>query len=151
MMSNKSSELSFYPVDSSRWKDLETLFEDKGGPKNCWCMIWRSAGEESKHTDGSSRKQYLFERINRNTPVGILAYKDKVPVAWCSVAPRETYRDLGGDTSLEKVWSLVCFYIKREHRRQGLTEQLILEALKYAKKNGAKYMEAYPVDEDSPS
>ncbi len=32
-----------------------------------------------------------------------------------------------------------------------MTEELISEAIKYAKANGAKYVEAYPVDPDSPS
>ena len=52
---------------------------------------------------------------------------------------------------MTNVWSLVCFFIKREFRQQGITEELIKEAIKYAKDNGAKFVEAYPVDTDSPS
>jgi hypothetical protein len=52
---------------------------------------------------------------------------------------------------LEKVWSIACFFIKREFRDQGLIDILIEQAKKYAKKNGAKYLEAYPVQPDSPS
>jgi hypothetical protein len=34
--------LRFTPVDKSNWADLEKLFESKGGPHNCWCMVWRN-------------------------------------------------------------------------------------------------------------
>jgi len=75
----------------------------------------------------------------------------KEAIAWCSIAPRESFRELSGDESLTDVWALVCFYIKREFRHQNITLNLIKAALKYAKLKGAKYVEAYPVDPDSPS
>jgi GNAT superfamily N-acetyltransferase len=46
---------------------------------------------------------------------------------------------------------LVCFFIKREYRQKGITTELIRNAILYAKANGAAYVEAYPVDPDSPS
>ncbi len=139
------------PVTKETWKDFETLFESKGAPKYCWCMAWRSTPEELKVNDSSHRKTYIRKRVNGGTPIGLLAYEEREPVAWCSVAPRETYRRLDGDESLDGVWSVTCFFIKREYRKSGLTAFLIREAKKYAKKNGARYLEAYPVENDSPS
>jgi GNAT superfamily N-acetyltransferase len=81
----------------------------------------------------------------------LLAYAEKEPVAWCSVAPKKTYAALGGDDELKNVWSLVCFFIRREFRKTGMVKKLIAEAKKYARKKGAKYLEAYPVDPNSPS
>jgi GNAT superfamily N-acetyltransferase len=51
----------------------------------------------------------------------------------------------------ECVWSLVCFFIKREHRRRGLTAEVIRAAVTHAKACGATAIEAYPVERDSPS
>ena len=51
----------------------------------------------------------------------------------------------------EDVWSIACFYIRSGFRRQGLTTPLIEAAIDYARDNGAKIIEAYPVDYDSPS
>jgi RimJ/RimL family protein N-acetyltransferase len=51
----------------------------------------------------------------------------------------------------EQVWSLVCFFIPRSLRQQGLMTQLLQAALKSAQKKGARVVEAYPVDPDSPS
>ena len=92
----------------------------------------------------------MRRRVEDGIPIGILAYSNDEPVACCSIAPRETYRFLGGDETKEKVWSLVCFFIKRSHRRLGLSGRLLDAAVRYARENGAHYVEAYPVDPNSP-
>lgn len=70
-------------------------------------------------------------------------------------AARTTYRPLGGaeHSGIEegRVWSLVCFFVSRLLRGQGLMPQLLQAALKTARKHGARVVEAYPVDPDSPS
>ncbi|HEY0609643.1 MAG TPA: GNAT family N-acetyltransferase [Chitinophaga sp.] len=138
------------PVDHTNQDDLEALFESKGGPKYCWCMPYRAMPLKGRSSN-AAKKSALLERVEQDIPIGLLAYVAGTPVAWCSIAPRETYTGLGGDTALKKVWSLACFFIKREYRRQGMMTALITAACKYAKKHGAKYVEAYPVDTDSPS
>lgn len=145
------SDIKIRPVDQSNWIDFEMLFECKGGPKYCWCMLWRANADELKQNNPTSKKNFIKKRVQNNIPIGLLAYIDEEPIAWCSIAPRETYQRLGGDETLANVWSLVCFFIKKEHRKKGLVEKLILNAKKYAKENGAEYLEAYPVQPDSPS
>jgi GNAT superfamily N-acetyltransferase len=149
MRTNKN--ITIKPVDRSTWADFQTLFQSRGGPSYCWCMAWRMTKEELNHNDPASRKKCIKRRVWSHTPIGLLAYDGHEAVAWCSIAPRETYQRLGGDESLEDVWSIVCFYIKREYRRKGLTAVLIENSKGYAKKHGAQYLEAYPVDIDSPS
>jgi GNAT superfamily N-acetyltransferase len=74
------------------------------------------------------------------------------PIAWCSIAPRESYRPLGGpEGGHSRVWSLACFFIRREHRRHGLAGPLLRAAIDFAARGGATIVEAYPVDPDSPS
>lgn len=116
-------------------------------------MAWRDLDIDRGTATNADRKEAMQGRVENKVPVGLLAYANGEPVAWCSVAPRETYRNLGGAEvgEGEKVWSLVCFYSKREYRKQGLGGQFLKEAIKYAKKNKAKYLEAYPVNPDSPS
>jgi GNAT superfamily N-acetyltransferase len=82
------------------------------------------------------------------------AYRDGAPIAWCSIAPRDTYRHLGGLDDFEtpeRVWALACFFIKREYRGHGISKKLLLAAVDHAARNGATVVEAYPVDPDSPS
>jgi hypothetical protein len=139
------------PVTKTNWNDFERLFKSKGAPHYCWCMAWRLSAEERKRDNSASRKKYMKQRISTGTPVGLLGYIDDDPVAWCSIAPRDSYQRLGGDEDLEQVWSIVCFFIKKEFRDQGFIDLLIHQAKKFAKQNGGKYLEGYPVDPKSPS
>lgn len=145
----------FRPVTPERWTDFERLFEARGGPKYCWCMVGRRDDEGRIPRTNAERKQAMASKIRCGTPVGILAYDDGEPVAWCSVAPRETlsvYRGLEwpeGDRST--VWSITCFYVKRGIRRGGVMSRLIDEAVAHAGRGGATVVEAYPVAPDSPS
>jgi GNAT superfamily N-acetyltransferase len=150
---DKLQSLVFHEVDRSRLDDFVTLFESRGGPKNCWCMVWRATPEEAKRTDGASRKAAFTRRVRQGLPVGILGYLEEKPVAWCSIAPRQTYRNLGGlaDAPDESVWSLACFFVTRQYRGQGMTARLISAAVEHARARGATVVEAYPVDPDSPS
>lgn len=148
-----SIALAFRDVDRIVWADLERLFEARGGPKHCWCMVWRVTPAEAKQRDRASRKAALKQRVDAGTPIGLVGYLDEEPVAWCSIAPRDTYRRLGGseDAGEENVWSLVCFYVVSRLRGQGITARLIDAAITHAQQKGATIIEAYPVDPDSPS
>ena len=138
-------------VTLDTWHDLEKLFEGRGGPHNCWCMVWRKNLHGNRPVAKAEKKEALYQYIKKDIPIGILAYADDQPVGWCSVAPRDTYRSLGGDETKEKVWSLACFFVHRSYRQQGLTLKLVEKAIETAKNNGGKYIEAYPVEVNSPS
>ncbi|GLS20429.1 N-acetyltransferase [Labrys miyagiensis] len=115
-------------------------------------MVWRSP--EGKQRDGVSRRAAMKSRVDAGVPVGILGYREGAAVAWCSIAPRDTYRHLGGldeSEAPEKIWALVCFFIKREYRGRGFSKTLLLAAIDHAARNGATTVEAYPVDPESPS
>jgi len=148
----ESEKLEFHEVDSERWTDFERLFEGRGGPKYCWCMVWRQTPAEAKLRDGASRKAALLKRVSSGIPVGILGYLGGEPVAWCSIAPRSTYRRLVNNESPDNgVWSIVCFFVLRSLRGHGIARKMIDAAVDHARANGASVIEAYPVDPDSPS
>jgi GNAT superfamily N-acetyltransferase len=150
-----SLKLAFREVDHSNWDDFEQLFAARGGPKSCWCMVWRATTAEAKTTDGKSRKAAIHSRVRDGVPIGLLGYLAAEPVAWCSIAPRTTYRPLGGPDDFgdasNAVWSLACFFIRRDLRGQGVGDQMLAAAVAHARRKGGKVLEAYPVDPDSPS
>jgi GNAT superfamily N-acetyltransferase len=149
----RSNQLQFKIVDASTWKDFEHLFESRGGPKYCWCMVWRVTSEEAKLSNPAWRKAAIQHRVESGSPVGLLGYLDHEPVAWCSIAPKSTYQRLPllGDELSENIWVLACFFVIRRLRGSGFTRQMIEAAVTYARNNGATMLEAYPVDPDSPS
>lgn len=72
-------------------------------------------------------------------------------MGWCSVAPREAFPALERSRVLKRVddqpvWSVVCFFIAKPYRRQGLTVSLLKAAAEYARQAGARIVEGYPED-----
>jgi RimJ/RimL family protein N-acetyltransferase len=145
--------LTFRPVAGETIDDFVTLFLAPGGPKYCWCMVWRRSPAEAKQKDPASRRRQMLQRIGAGTPVGLIAYSNEVAIGWVSIAPRDTHRNLGGPPAREgeTIWSLVCFFLPRRMRGQGMVRRLITAAIDYAGENGATVVEAYPVDPDAPS
>lgn len=146
--------LAFKPVTKATKADFVQLFEGPGGPSYCWCMWTRITKDEAREgREGKARKPFMLDRIDRRVTVGLLAYESGEPVAWVSVAPRETFTHLGGPETEpgQKIWSITCMYLKRSHRGQGVGHQLIRAAIMFARKRKADILEAYAVQPDSPS
>ncbi len=148
-MSDPDPALAFRAVTADRWSDLRRLFEARGGPSYCWCMAWRPGGRGSN----AAKRDALRRIVEKGPPVGLLAYEEGEPVAWCSIAPRESYRALGGCAEPEavSVWSVVCFFAVRRLRGRGITARLLKAAMALAREHGADVIEGYAVDPDSPS
>jgi GNAT superfamily N-acetyltransferase len=76
-------------------------------------------------------------------------------VGWCALAPRSELHWLAHARYLQPVddlpvWSLPCFFVRRTHRRAGVSDALIDAALDVAAAAGAPALEAYPVDTEVP-
>lgn len=144
--------MEYRNVTPENWADLSRLFNERGGPHSCWCLKWRVPSSELKHIEPKEKETALKSRVREGEPVGILGYRDGDPVAWCSVAPRPTFRGLVHNrVTDQRIWAITCFFIKRAHRRRGITRGLIAAAVKHAAPRGAHTVAAYPVDPDSPS
>lgn len=148
-----AGRLTFRPVDARTRADFVEVFAGPGGPKYCWCMAYRATKAEGAGRPGDVRREQMLGRIDRKVPVGLVGYDGDEPVAWVSVAPKETFPRIGGPDQPpgETVWSLSCMYIRRQLRGAGLAHEMIDAAVEYAKAAGANALEAYPVDPDSPS
>jgi len=143
--------LRFLPVAPDNWADLEKLFGPRGAYSGCWCMWWRLSRAEFGRQSGEQRKAGLKRLVDSGQAPGILAYLEHEPVAWVSVAPRETYPSLERSRTLRRVddlpvWSIVCFFVAKPYRGQGLMVELLRGAVTYAAQQGAHIVEAYPVD-----
>lgn len=117
-------------------------------------MWWRVPRAEFRagQKSGGARNKAAFRRVVRaGREPGILAYAGREPVGWCALAPRAEYVGLAKARVLKPVdekpvWSVSCFFIARDFRRQGLTVQLLRQAAAFARKKGAMLLEGYPVD-----
>jgi GNAT superfamily N-acetyltransferase len=144
-------KLSFHPLTPERWGDLEQLFGTHGAYGGCWCMWWRVKRTEFTKRQGEGNKKTFKALVDAGNGPGIIAYDRSHAVGWCSVAPREQFPVLDRSPVLKRVdnkpvWSIVCFFIKKEYRKQGLCRELIKAAIAHAVSNGASIIEAYPLD-----
>lgn len=146
---NKLKDLKFYPLTPRRWNDFAELFGPRGACGGCWCMWWRIKRSEFEKKKGAENKRAMKRIVSGGSVPGLLAYSGGKAVAWCSVAPREHFPVLERSRILKRVddqpaWSVVCFFIPKEHRRKGLSSKLLEAAVDYAARKGAKIVEGYP-------
>jgi len=127
-------DLTFRDVTETTWQDFERHINERGGPSYCWCCAWRDVRGSGAPSEKNARHDEMEQRVCAGEPIGILAYLEGEPVAWCSIAPRDTYRPLGGpaDEPGTSVWSVVCFFTKRPLRKQGVARQLLDAAIEHA-------------------
>jgi RimJ/RimL family protein N-acetyltransferase len=148
-------QYSIFPLTPDRWGDFQTLFGERGAYSGCWCMYWRIKRSEFNQATRDERKAAMHALINQGTMPGILLYEGSSPIGWCSIGPREDFPPLQRSTTLkpvddQEVWSIVCFFINKKQRRQGMMTRLICGAIDFAQSQGAKIIEAYPTDMQTP-
>ena len=149
------------PLTEDRWNDLETIFNAKGCSvaRGCWCMYYRVSGKGAytrpSDDQRSCSKQALKALVSKDPPPGLIGYQGKTPVGWVSLGPREDYAKLAKSPVMkpiddQPVWSIVCFVVPSEYRKQGVARELLAGAVRYARKRGVRLLEAYPVDKAEP-
>jgi GNAT superfamily N-acetyltransferase len=149
-------KLTIRPLTPDQWAALENLFGENGACNGCWCMYWR-IGSAYRRRPREQNKAAFREVVQRGPPPGLLAFDRDVAVGWCQLTPRAALPWLDRPWRLRRVddlpvWSLSCLYVRKGHRRQGVTTALIAAALQAAKRANAPALEAYPFDADvSPS
>jgi len=142
---------TFHPLTPERWGDFEMLFGPRGATGGCWCMYWRLRRTQYAEQQGELNRRNMKAIVESGNIPGILAYAGDEPAGWCSIAPREEFSTLARSRVLrpvddQPVWSVVCFFISRKYRRQGLTVALLKAAVEYARSRDARIVEGYPVD-----
>jgi GNAT superfamily N-acetyltransferase len=145
-----SMEFDVRPLTAERWSSLDDLFGRGGASNGCWCMYWL-LGPAYRKRPRHENKEALRALSAREPPPGLLAFDGELAVGWCRLTPRadqpwlEHARYLAPVDDLP-VWSLSCFYIRRQYRGRGVAAALIDGALRAAKRANAPAVEAYPVD-----
>jgi GNAT superfamily N-acetyltransferase len=114
-------------------------------------MWFRLSNKEWGAQNGDQRKQGLRDLVEGGTPTGLLAYDGEKPVGWISLGPRPDFKRLEKSRLAKPVddrlvWSVVCFFVEKHSRRQGLTVSLLKAGIEFARQNGASILEGYPVD-----
>src|SRR5262245_33259563 len=148
--------LTVLPLTPERWPDLESIFAGRGCSvaRSCWCMAYRRSGAPAPRpgmTRAAVNRAALKALVDEGRPPGLVGYRGDVPVGWISLGPREEFAKLARSPVMKPVdarpvWSIVCFVVPAEHRGRGVARALLRGAIGYAKQQGARLVESYPVD-----
>ena len=151
-------ETAIAPLTPARWADLEIVFgAGRGVCSQCWCMYWRLPRRDFEAALGAGTRQLFQARVEAGPPPGLLAYRGAAPVGWVQVGPRADVPGWNGARRLTaptaeapaddpRVWGISCFVTKAGHRRQGIATALLAGAVDWARQNGARVLDACPVD-----
>jgi GNAT superfamily N-acetyltransferase len=147
-------KLTFRPLTADRWKDIEALFGARGACGGCWCMYWKQTASQFHSLAGAGNKRAFHRLVSKGIVPGIIAYDGNQPVGWCAVEPRDNFPRLANSRVLapvdeKPVWAIVCLFVARSHRRQGVSAQLIKAAAQHVREQGGHMVEGYPVDAKS--
>ena len=142
---------SFLPATADRLADIEMVFDDCSGGRNCRCAYWYLPNAEYKAGWGEGNRSW-FRNLIAERPPGILACHENEPAGWCGAAPRAVFDRLRRSKPFapvddRPVWSINCFIVRKPFRRQGFSRLLLKHAVEFARANGAECLEAYPVDQ----
>jgi GNAT superfamily N-acetyltransferase len=151
-------EIQIAPLTPARWADLEIVFgAGRGVCSQCWCMYWRMPRRDFEASLGAGTRQLFRARVEAGPPPGLLAYRAGAPVGWVQVGPRADVPGWNGARRLTaptaeapaenpQVWGISCFVTKAGYRRQGIATALLAGAVGWARQNGARVLDACPVD-----
>lgn len=144
---------SFLPATADRLTDIEAVFDDSSGGRNCRCAYWYLPNADYKAGWGERNRNWFRSLLAGSRPPGILGYHENEPAGWCGVAPRAVFDRLRRSKPFAPAMtgrpgrSIASSSASRSGGRAGLSRLLLKHAVEFASANGAQCLEAYPVDQ----
>jgi GNAT superfamily N-acetyltransferase len=155
-------ELAIVPANEASCEDLQTVFGARGAAAICQCQRYKLRPKEAfKKFPVEERAHRLRTQTECGNPKskttsGLVAYLEGEPVGWCAVEPRTAYEGLlrnnrvpwegrAEDKTDDSVWAVTCVYARAGFRRQGISYALARAAVDFARRRGARALEAYPM------
>jgi GNAT superfamily N-acetyltransferase len=160
-----AEDLTIVPASRASWADLQAIFgtTEQG---RCNCQRFKTKGWFWAEGTDEGRRQQFRDQVNCDDPeatstTGLVAYLrepdgTEVPVGWVAVEPRTEYPKIlslrrtwtgrpDEDKTDDSVWSVTCFVVRQGYRKRGITYALAAATIPYAKANGARAVEGYPM------
>ena len=145
------------PLTSDLWPAFEGLFGKQGACYGCWCTHFRLAPAVRRANNRESNKDHIKARIEAGPPPGLLAFEEGKAVGWMQIGPRADVPEWNnqgrGSAPIDQadakdpgVWAISCFFIRAKARGRGISHRLVEGGIAYARENGARQVEACPID-----
>ena len=159
-------EVTIVPANEASWEDLQAVFGTRGAAATCQCQRYKLRPREAfSKFPAEERARRLREQTDCSHPAsdttsGLVAYLDREPVGWCAVEPRTAYPGLlrnnrvpwegrAEDKTDDSIWAVTCVFTRAGFRRKGISHALVQAAVDFARRRGARVLEAYPLLTDA--
>jgi GNAT superfamily N-acetyltransferase len=144
-------KIRIHPATSDRFDAVRAVLCPNDNPRACWCLTYRLPNAENSGLVGRARAQRMRVLCAATPAPGVLAYVDEQPAGWCAIGPRADYPRLARSKTIPRlddvpVWSIVCLVVRAGFRRRGVARELVGGAVDYAFAQGARMIEAYPIE-----
>jgi GNAT superfamily N-acetyltransferase len=150
------------PANETSWEDLQAVFGTRGTAFRCQCQRYKLRPREAfAKFPVEERAHRLRQQTGCGDPEsdgtsGLVAYLDGDPVGWCAVEPRTAYEGLvrnsrvpwegrEEDKTDDSVWAVTCLLTRVGYRKRGVSRVLARAAVDFARRHGARAIEAYPI------
>ena len=148
ILQGRSMRLEVRPAE---WTAFNEVMGEKGGCGGCWCMLWRLSRKAWESGAGESNRDAMKALFQDGRVPGLIGWIENEPVGWIQVDERIAFPRLANSRILKPidnapVWSIACFFIKKEFRRKGASIPMLRAACDFAAENGARIIEGYPID-----
>jgi GNAT superfamily N-acetyltransferase len=147
--------VEIHPLTGDRWDDLVDLFgPERGANSGCWCMWWRMTRADWKAVPKDEKRDRFRAIVEAGPPPGIIAYEGGTAIGWCAVGPRATLPQMNRSRVAAPIedsadaWAVNCFYIRSGWRGKKLMRTLLDGALAFAAAQGARLVEACPIESE---
>jgi len=150
-------EIEIRPASADRFADAEHALTGGGDGGSCWCQWWMLRAKDFDATPTDEKRELLRRDLEADPASALIAYVDGEAAGWVKVSARPDQPRLARTRNFQQspepfedpsVWAITCFVVRREFRRQGVSERLLDAAVAHARSHGARVIEGYPVDTD---
>jgi len=131
------------------WPDFVRVMEKHNGVwGGCWCVAFHAAVPGSTQSAEENR-EYKEKLVRDRRTHSALVYADRDVVGWCQFgSPQELPARMRGFAKLGESppdWRITCFFVDRDHRRQGVSRLALRGALDMIAAAGGGTVDGYPI------
>lgn len=159
---SQGGEPEILPLTPERWPLFEDLFGKQGACYGCWCTHFRLRPAVRRENDRQRNKDFIRSRIEAGPPPGLLAVAGDQAIGWMQIGPRADVPEWNNagrvsapvdpqDAADSAVWAISCFFVRTKARGKGLSHRLVAAGIDFARRSGARWLEACPIDQSRDS
>src|SRR6266704_3433248 len=144
------ARFSVRELGSATWPDFERMVEKHNGVwGGCWCTFFHLTPSLAKRWSGK-HKEYKEKLVRANQSHAALVYDGAEVVGWCQFGPPpELPGRMSGYSKMDVAppdWRTTCFFVDRDHRREGVSKAALQGALRIIVGKGGGTVDGYPID-----